>query len=195
MPFTPAAPFFAQILQFCARTRFSFMRSAKANSPSQAAITLRHGSSSFASYNETVLGTACARHFARRLLQQAEQQLGLLAFYACVVDHAIQLDFSTALEMTEVGESTGCVFPLLLSAVSPLLSFRPKRSFLLSTRAKPWLLRDRGAATKRSCKARLRGLLRAQFAATSAWRNLAAPATDKRQRSAALCSAKLPQRF
>ena len=71
------------------------------------------------------------------------------------------------------GESTGCIFPLLLSAVSPLLSFRPKRSFLPNTRAKPWLLRERGAATKRSCKARLRGLLRAQFAATSAWRNLA----------------------
>ena len=52
-----------------------------------------------------------------------------------------------------------------------LLSFRPKHSFLLSARAKPWLLRERGAATKRSCKARLRGLLRAQFAATSAWRN------------------------
>ena len=66
---------------------------------------------------------------------------------------------------------------------------------LRSTRAKPWLLRDRGAATKRSCKARLRGLLRAQFAATSAWRNPGASATDKRQRSAALCSAKLPQRF
>ena len=48
-----------------------------------------------------------------------------------------------------------------------LLSFRPKRSFLPSTRAKPWLLRERGAATKRSCKARLRGLIRAQFAATS----------------------------
>ena len=42
---------------------------------------------------------------------------------------------------------------------------------LRSTRAKPWLLRDRGAATKRSCKARLRSLLKAQFAATSAWRN------------------------
>ncbi len=31
---------------------------------------------------------------------------------------------------------------------SHLLSFRPKRSFLLSTRAKPWLLRERGAATE-----------------------------------------------
>ena len=132
------------------------MRSAKANSPSQAAIALRHGSSSFASCNVNVLGTACARHFARRLLQQAEQQLGLLAFYAC-----------------------GAFFRANTTVFS-LLSFRPERSFLPSTRAKPWLLRERGAATKRSCKARLRGLLRAQFAATSAWRNPGASATDKR---------------
>ena len=82
------------------------------------------------------------------------------------------------------GESTDCVFPLLSSAFSPLLSFRPKHSFLPNTRAKPWLLRERGAATKRSCKARLRGLLRAQCAETSAWSNLGASATDKRQSTA-----------
>ena len=76
-----------------------------------------------------------------------------------------------------------------------LLSFRPKRSFLPSTRAKPWLLRERGAATKRSCKARLRGLIRAQFAATSAWRNLGASATDKRRKKTRpyiLCKGALP---
>ena len=59
-----------------------------------------------------------------------------------VIDRVMQSDFSTALEMTE----------LFLSTTHP--------------RAKPWLLRERGAATERSCKPRLHGLLKAQFTAT-----------------------------
>ena len=86
----------------------------------------------------------------------------MLAFYACVVDRTMQLDFSTALEMTWRCLST------LYSRKT--VAFARKRSG------------ERGAATKRSCKARLRGLLRAQFAATSAWRNLGAQRRTKGHR-------------